>query len=37
MYSDQYSEEIVRKLKKIKKKNAKHYNIICKKMEWIFR
>ena len=35
MYIDKYSGEIIRKLKKIKKKNPKHFQIIRKKMDWI--
>ena len=35
MYSDQYSEEIVKKLVKLKKKDPKHYRIVRRKMEWI--
>lgn len=34
-YTDSYSEEIVRKLSKLKKKDAKHYEIIRKKMDQI--
>ncbi|MEK6917270.1 MAG: type II toxin-antitoxin system RelE/ParE family toxin [Nanoarchaeota archaeon] len=37
MYSDLYSEEIVRKLAKIKKKEPKHYEIIRKKMDDILQ
>jgi len=37
MYSDFYSEEIVKKLVKIKKKDPKHYEIIRKKMDDILR
>jgi mRNA-degrading endonuclease RelE of RelBE toxin-antitoxin system len=37
MYSDSYSEEIVKKLVKIKKKDSKHYNIIRKKMDDILQ
>ena len=35
MYIDKYSEEITRKLAKLKKKNPKHYLIVRKKMDWI--
>lgn len=35
MYSDKYSEEITRKLSKLKKKDAKHFEIVHKKMNWI--
>lgn len=35
MYSDKYSEEITRKLSKLKKKDAKHFEIVRKKMNWI--
>jgi mRNA-degrading endonuclease RelE of RelBE toxin-antitoxin system len=32
MYSDSYSEEIAKKLRKLKKKDPKHYSIVRKKM-----
>ena len=35
MYVDEYSEEIIKKLSKLKKKDFKHYEIIRKKMDWI--
>jgi mRNA-degrading endonuclease RelE of RelBE toxin-antitoxin system len=35
MYTDKYSEVLVKKLKKIKKKDLKHYNIIRRKMDEI--
>ncbi|MBI3034817.1 hypothetical protein HYY71_00705 [Candidatus Woesearchaeota archaeon] len=35
MYSDSYSEEIVKKLKKLKKKDPQHYSIVRKKMDQI--
>lgn len=35
MYEDSYSEEIIKKLAKIKKKDAKHYEIISKKIDSI--
>lgn len=35
MYTDKYSEEITRKLAKLKKKDPKHYEIVRKKMNWI--
>ena len=35
MYTDKYSEEITKKLAKLKKKDAKHYQNVRKKMEWI--
>ena len=35
MYVDKYSEEITRKLKKLKKKDFNHYKTIRKKMDWI--
>mgnify|MGYP000138539911 CR=1 FL=1 len=35
MYADSYSEEITRKLSKLKKKDAKHYQNVRKKMDWI--
>lgn len=35
MYTDKYSEEIVRKLIKLKKKDTKHYQTIRKKMDQI--
>jgi len=34
-FQDQYSEELVKKLKKIKKKNSKQYSIIIKKINEI--
>lgn len=36
-YIDKYSEELTRKLKKIKKKNKKLYEIIDKKIEEILQ
>jgi mRNA-degrading endonuclease RelE of RelBE toxin-antitoxin system len=35
MYSDRYSETIIKKLAKLKKKDAKHYVTVRKKMDWI--
>lgn len=35
MYTDKYSDEISRKLAKLRKKDPKHYSIVCKKMDWI--
>jgi len=35
VYVDKYSEEITRKLFKLKKKNSKNYEIVRKKMDWI--
>jgi len=35
MYSDKYSEEITRKLAKLKKKDPRHFEIVRKKMDWI--
>ena len=35
MYSDKYSEEITKKLAKLKKKDAKHYQNVRNKMDWI--
>jgi len=35
MYKDSYSEEIVKKLVKLKKKDQKHYSIVRKKIDWI--
>ena len=35
MYTDAYSEDITRKLSKLKKKNSKHYEIVRKKMDWV--
>ena len=35
MYSDGYSEEITKKLAKLKKKDLQHYEIVRKKMDWI--
>ncbi len=34
MYSDAYSSEIAKKLSKIRKRDAKHYEIIIKKVQW---
>ncbi|MBS1266550.1 MAG: hypothetical protein MAG795_00517 [Candidatus Woesearchaeota archaeon] len=35
MYKDVYSSDIVKKLKKLKKKDSKVYTILRKKMDWI--
>lgn len=35
VYKDLYSEEIIKRLLKIKKKNISHYNIVRKKMDSI--
>ena len=35
MYIDKYSEEITKKLAKLKKKDHKHYLIVRKKIDWI--
>ena len=35
MYSDGYSEEITKKLAKLKKKDLQHYENVRKKMDWI--
>ena len=35
MYADRYSEEIVKKLKKLRKKDSKHYFLARKKMDQI--
>ena len=35
MYVDSYSEEITKKLSKLKKKDLKIYEIVRKKMDWI--
>ncbi|HLD72262.1 MAG TPA: hypothetical protein VJA23_01635 [Candidatus Nanoarchaeia archaeon] len=35
MYADSYSEEIIRKLAKLKKKDSNQYSIVCKKMDQI--
>ena len=35
MYTDRYSEEITRKLAKLRKKDSKHFEIVRKKMDWI--
>lgn len=35
MYVDKYSDEITRKLAKLKKKDPAHYEIVRKKMDWI--
>ena len=37
MYIDKYSEEITKKLSKLKKKDAKHYEIVRKKVDWILK
>ena len=35
MYSDKYSEELTRKLAKLKRKDHKRYEIVRNKMDWI--
>ena len=35
MYKDNYSEEIIKKLVKLKKKDPKHYKIVRKKIDWV--
>ena len=35
MYADLYSEEITKKLAKLKKKDPIHYSKVCKKMDFI--
>ena len=35
MYVDRYSDEITRKLAKLKKKAPKHYEMVRKKINWI--
>ena len=35
LYSDRYSDEIIRKLSKLKKKDLKHYQKVMKKIDWI--
>ena len=35
MYTDRYSEEITKKLAKLKKKDPTHYSIVIKKRDWI--
>lgn len=35
LYTDIYSEEIVRKLVKLKKKDWKQYQLVRKKIDWI--
>lgn len=35
MYSDIYSDEIIRKLSKLKKKDSKHFSIVRRKMDQI--
>ena len=35
MYSDRYSENIVKKLVKVKRKDARQYQIIRKRTDWI--
>ena len=37
MYKDVYSEEITRKLSKLKKKDSVHYETVRKKMDWILK
>ena len=35
MYKDLYSEEVTKKLAKLRKKDPQHYNNVDKKMKWI--
>jgi len=35
MYRDIYSEEITKKLAKLRKKDPTQYAVVCKKMDWI--
>jgi len=35
LYIDKYSEDITKKLAKLKKKNSRHYETVLKKMDWI--
>jgi mRNA-degrading endonuclease RelE of RelBE toxin-antitoxin system len=35
MYGDHYSDEITRKLAKLKKKDSNNYQIVRKRMDWI--
>jgi len=35
MYTDYYSEEITKKLAKLKKKDSAHYYVIDRKIKWI--
>ncbi|MBI2136374.1 addiction module toxin RelE [Candidatus Woesearchaeota archaeon] len=35
MYKDSYSDEITKKLAKLKKKDPSHYEIVRKKMDWL--
>lgn len=35
MYTSQYSVKITEKLAQLKKKDARHYEIVSKKMDWI--
>ena len=35
MYVDKYSEEITKKLAKLKKKDSTHFSIVIKKIDWI--
>jgi mRNA-degrading endonuclease RelE of RelBE toxin-antitoxin system len=35
LYRDAYTEEITKKLAKLKKRDSKHYEIVRKKMDWI--
>ena len=35
MYVDKYSREITKKLAKLNKKDTKHYQNVCKKIDWI--
>jgi len=37
MYEDVYSEEIIKKLKKLKKKDPSHYWIVRRKMDHVIR
>ena len=35
MYVDRYSDGIIKKLAKLKKKDPAHYNIVRKKIDWV--
>lgn len=37
MYQDEYGEDLVKILKKLKKKNSKQYQIICKKRDEVLQ
>ena len=37
MYADTYSEEITKKLAKLRKKDPAHYSKVCNKMDFILK